>query len=164
VKTEPGTPAVAAGDDQTDYDLTFEFGPTQRLRLNPAAYRVRVNAGRVRRTAKLSDIPKVRVAPLAQSRPLRDRFDILAVDNEPLPLIPEVWLPSNADCDGDAKLPGDRKRGDGEIWHVHFIERTLTAWHRRPDGSDVESTQLGGTVAPVAFLGVTRDLDELFTR
>jgi len=64
--------------------------------------------------------------------------------------------------DHDFKLAAYRRRGDQEVWRVDPYERTLTAWHRRSDGSDAGETHHGGVVEVRSLPGVTIDLDMLF--
>jgi Uma2 family endonuclease len=74
----------------------------------------------------------------------------------------EIWSPSTGDYDVDEKIPEYQRRGDQEIWRIHYFERTLTAWRHQPDGSYLEAEVNDRTVAPVAFPWVTIDLDAVF--
>jgi Uma2 family endonuclease len=143
-------------------DLMFELGHLLRLQLDREQFRVRVNAGRLRRSDETYYIPDVAVIPLDLVGPWRDRADVLEVYADPLPLVVEIWSPSTGDYDQDAKLPEYQKRGDLEIWRVHPYERSLTVRRRQDDGAYVETVFTGGTVQPVALPGVTIDLDALF--
>lgn len=144
-------------------DAMTELGFSIRQQLDPAQYRVRVNAGRVRHTDVTYYIPDVFVIPIEAAERFRDRFDVLEVYDAPLPLVVEVWSPSTGDYDIDAKLPEYRRRGDLEIWRLHPFERTLTAWRRQPDGSYAEATYRGRTVDLMFLQGVSIDLDALFS-
>ncbi len=126
------------------------------------AYDVRVNAGRVSRTAETFYIPDVAVIPLELAQPFRERSDVLEVDDAPLPFIAEVWSPSTGGYDTDAKLPEYQRRGDAEIWRLHPVDRVLTAWRRQPDGSYEETVYRGGAEHPVALPGVVIELDTLW--
>ncbi|MDP9364558.1 MAG: Uma2 family endonuclease [Chloroflexota bacterium] len=130
--------------------------------LDRRQFRVRINAGRVRRSSQNVYIPDVLVVPTSYGDRLRDRSDLLEVFDDPLPLVVEIWSPSTGDYDVDAKIPEYQRRGDAEIWHIHPYERTLTAWRRQPDGSYKEATFHGGAVQPVALPHVSIDLDALF--
>ena len=143
-------------------DLTFELGHLLRLQLDRRAFRVRVNAARVRWSAKNYYIPDVAVVPLELGRDLRGRPDRLEAYSAPLPLVVEVWSRSTGDYDVAEKLLEYQRRGDQEIWRIHPYDRTLTAWRRRDDGSYTETLYTSGTVQPIALPGVTIDLDELF--
>jgi Uma2 family endonuclease len=85
------------------------------------------------------------------------------VYTEPLPLVVEVWSPSTGRYDVDRNVPEYQRRGDLEIWRIHPLERTLTAWRRQPDGSYAETVYRSGTVEPVALSAVVIDLEALFT-
>lgn len=52
--------------------------------------------------------------------------------------------------------------GDLEIWRIHPLDRTLTAWRRQEDGTYREADHAGGTIQPMTLPGVTIDLDRLF--
>ncbi len=144
-------------------DLMFELGHLLRGQLDRDEYRVRVNAGRLRRQDATYYIPDVAVIPLPLAASFKDRDDVLEVYDAPLPLVVEVSSPSTGDYDIDAKLPEYRRGGDYEIWRLHPYERTLTTWHRQPDGSYTESVHRGGSVRPVALPNVTIDLDLLLS-
>jgi Uma2 family endonuclease len=129
--------------------------------LDSRAYRVRTNAGHVRRSAESYFIPDVYVVPTEQVRRQRGT-GVLETFEAPLPLVVEVWSPSTGQYDVDTKLREYQQRGDREIWRIHPLERTLTAWRRQADGAYEELHIAGGTVQPVAIPGVTIDLDALF--
>ena len=143
-------------------ELMFELGHLLRLQLGRKEFRIRVNASRVRRSAKHYYIPDVAVVPLELGRDLRGRPDRLEAYSAPLPLVVEVWSRSTGDYDVAERLREYQRRGDQEIWRIHPYDRTLTAWRRRDDGSYTETLYTSGTVQPIALPGVTIDLDELF--
>lgn len=124
-------------------------------------FRLRLTMGHVRRSSENYYIPDVYVIPIHLLRPQRGQRT-LEIYEAPLPLVVEVWSPSTGDYDVDSKLPEYLRRGDLEIWRIHPYERTLRAWRRQVDGSDVEAHFSGGTVQPVALPDVTIDLDRLF--
>ena len=143
-------------------DGMFELGHQLRSQLDRTQFRVRVNAGRVRRTDEIYYIPDVAVIPLDLAAGFRDSADVLEVYDAPLPLVVEVWSPSTGDYNVDAKLPEYRRRGDREIWRLHPFERTLRVWRRQPDGTYAESDYRGGKIDLVALPGVVIDLDALW--
>lgn len=143
-------------------DLMFQLGYRLQLRLDPAAFRVRVNAGRLRRPATTSYIPDVAVLPADVERAERRGPGHLETYDAPLPLVVEVWSPSTGDYDVTEKLAEYQARGDGEIWLLHPYERTLTAWRRQPDGTYQDAIFRGGLVRPVFLPDVAIDLDALF--
>ena len=143
-------------------DGMFEIGRQLGNQLDRRHYRVRVNAGHVRRTERTYYIPDVCVLPIHLTNPYRDRSDVLEVYDAPLPLVVEVWSPSTGGYDVDAKLPAYRKRGDLEIWRLHPFDRVLTVWRRQPDDTYAESTYAGGRVDIASLPGVTIGLDALF--
>ena len=124
-------------------------------------YQVRVDSGRLRRSARQYFIPDVMVIPTAFVRDLGGA-DALDVYDRPLPLVVEVWSPSTGDYDVTEKLAEYQRRGDGEIWYLHSSERTLTAWRRQPDGGYTEMVCREGEVRPVSLPGVVIDLAALF--
>lgn len=109
-------------------------------------------------------VPDLCVIPVALVRRIRrERPRELAVLQEPLPLVVEIWSPSTGSYDADTKLPAYRERGDAEIWRLHPYDRTLTAWRRQADGSYAELTAGGDAVVELAALpGVRIDLAALF--
>ena len=76
----------------------------------------------------------------------------------------EVWSALTGGYDVDKKIPVYKQRGDLKIWRVLPYERTLTRWVRQPDGSYQEIVRRDGLISPIAFPGVTIDLDQLFDR
>jgi Uma2 family endonuclease len=142
-------------------EIMSELHGSLYQQLDREQFRVRSNAGRVRRSAQNYYIPDVSVLPADRVRAqLGTRR--LEVYSEPLPLVVEIWSPSTGDYDVDEKLPEYKRRGDLEIWRIHPFERTLISWVRQPDGSYVETLVTGGVVHPVALPGVSIDLDRLF--
>ena len=125
-------------------------------------FRVRANAGRLRRSADRYYIPDVSVIPTELERAQRGRSGTLEIYADPLPLVVEVWSPSTGDYDVDEKLAEYHQRGDLEIWRIHPFERTVTAWRRQPDASYEETTYREGTVRPTSLPNVTIDLAALF--
>ncbi len=107
-------------------------------------------------------IPDVVVAPVALGRDLRNRPGVLAIVNEPLPLVIEVWSASTGNYDIAAKIPEYRDRGDLEIWRIHPYERTLTTWIRQPNGDYEETVYSEGMVRLKALPEIEFDLAELF--
>jgi Uma2 family endonuclease len=129
--------------------------------LDESRYRVQF-AARLKRDDEHYYIPDVCVLPISSIEPDRSKWRQLNVYLTPLPLVVEVWSPSTGDYDMESKIPEYRRRGDQEIWRLHPFDRTLTTWRRQSDGSYVEAVHHGGTISPVAFPGVTIDLDALF--
>ena len=129
--------------------------------LDRAAYRVRIDAGRLQRPGATYFIPDVFGVPAAYVIPLIDRHDVLEVYDQPLPLVVEIWSRSTGDYDIAEKIGVYKQRGDLELWRIHPYERTLTAWHRLPDGSYDETVHYEGAVSPTALPGVEIDLAAL---
>jgi Uma2 family endonuclease len=143
-------------------DATVELGFQLRRQIDPTRFRVRVNAGRLRRTDETYYIPDVMVFPTSLAERIRDRPDILEVYDAPLPFVAEIWSPSTGDYDVDEKVPEYQRRGDREIWRMHPFERTLTIWRRQADGSYAETIVRGGKIQLSALPSVVVDLDALF--
>jgi Uma2 family endonuclease len=143
-------------------ELAVTLGFILMSQLDRAAYRVRIDAGRLQRRGATYFIPDVFVVPTAFVTPLLDQQDVLEVYDQPLPLVVEVWSRSTGDYDVEEKLAVYRQRGDLEIWRIHPYERTLTAWRRQPDGSYEETIHREGVVKPTALPGVEIDLAALF--
>ena len=138
--------------------LVLQVGP----QLDLDRVDIRVDTGRVRQGNSTYYIPDVYIAPVPNSGTIRDYPGGLEVFDEPLLLVVEIWSPSTGDYDAEEKLPVYMERGDLEIWRLHPMELTLTAWRRQPDGSYVESLHRGGSVELAALPGVRVDLDALF--
>jgi Uma2 family endonuclease len=143
-------------------ELEVTLGYMLMSQLDRAAYRVRVDAGRMQRSRVTYLIPDVFVVPTAYVTPLLDQKDVLEVYEQPLPLVIEVWSRSTGDYDVEEKLAVYKQRGDLEIWRIHPYERTLTAWCRHPDGRYEETVHREGIVRPTALAGVEIDLAALF--
>lgn len=124
-------------------------------------HQVRINHGRVRRTERNYFIPDVMVVPVAFVHELGDPRSLDAYDRA-LPLVAEVWSPSTGAYDVGEKLAEYRRRGDEEIWYLHPIQRTLTAWRRRADGRYEATTYREGVVRPASLPVVAVDLEVLF--
>ncbi|HLZ69276.1 MAG TPA: Uma2 family endonuclease [Dehalococcoidia bacterium] len=119
---------------------------------------------RLRISATSYFVPDLCVIPVAlEQRIRRERPRELAVLDEPLPLVVEIWSPSTGNYDMETKLPGYRERGDREIWRLHPYERTLIAWRRQTDGSYTETHYAGDAVVePISLPGVRISLAALF--
>jgi Uma2 family endonuclease len=133
-----------------------------REQLDRDAYRVRLQHARTRVSADTYYVPDIAVVPTSLVRALRENPNSLDAYPDPLPLVVEIWSPSTGDYDISAKLPGYQRRGDLEIWYIHPLQRTLTVWRKRPDGSYVTATHQGGTVHPESLPGVAIELVALF--
>jgi Uma2 family endonuclease len=144
-------------------DVMSYLGVRLALQLDRSQYRVHFNHDRVRRTEETYYIPDLIVIPMAIVGPDLLRPDVLAIYDQPLPFVAEVWSPSTGDYDVDEKLPEYKRRGDLEIWRLHPFERTLTAWRRQADGTYTETVYHGGTVEVASLPGVTVDLDALLS-
>ena len=55
------------------------------------------------------------------------RPDVVEFDDQPLPLVVEIWSPSTGT---DTKFAEYRRRADAEVWRLHPFARTLTQWRR----------------------------------
>jgi Uma2 family endonuclease len=144
--------------------LAWFAGHWIQNQLDPDQFEVRVDAGRIQRSPRHYYIPDMMVIPVALMEQFQGDYEALEAYTVSLPLVLEVWSRSTGQFDYETKLPFYQQRGDAEIWFLHPIERTLTAWQKRPDGSYMESTHSGGVVRPVALPGVALDLDALFAR
>lgn len=139
--------------------LTLELD----TQLDRREYRVYTNGARLRIPNGSFYIPDVVVIPRAfVRRAKQERSRRLAVYQEPMPLVVEVWSPSTGEYDVDTKLREYQRRGDAEIWRLHPYDRTLTAWQRQQDGSYSETVYREGIVQPIALPGVRIDLAALF--
>jgi Uma2 family endonuclease len=142
-------------------DVAFQLGRLLQNQLDPRAYRVNVNGGKTRYTARNYFVPDMVVIPAALVLPLRHDPGAFNTFAEPLPLVAEVWSRTTGDYDIMAKLPVYRARGDLEIWLIHPYERALTAWRKQPDGTYQEDVYRGGIVPVAALIDVVIDLDAL---
>lgn len=130
--------------------------------LDRSEYHVRINAGRLRRTAQNFYVPDVFVIPDSLTHALRGLWDTLEAYDDPVPLVVEVWEPPSADYDIGDKLTEYQLRGDREIWWLHPYSRTVTSSRRQADGTYAEAEIRGGIFRPVAVPNVAIDLDVLF--
>ena len=129
--------------------------------LDRRVYRVNINGGRTRCSARTYFIPDVIVIPFALQAPYIGDPHALGAYAEQLPLVVEVWSYTAEPYDFASKLEAYRKRGDTEIWCIHPFERTLTSWRTQPDGSYREEIYRGGIVSADSLPGITIDLDDL---
>lgn len=150
-------PAMTWEHNHTARELTFILN----LQLGRSQYEVVHDSGRVRRSERNYFVPDICVVPMEMVGRLFTEPGMVESYSEPLPLVVEVWSRSTGDYDVTEKLDEYKRRGDEEIWLIHPYERTLTAWHRQPDGSYVESHYRGGLVQPIALPNVTIELDRL---
>lgn len=120
---------------------------TARLRISTGTYYV----------PDLCVIPRAMVHEAEANRPTEAE-----IYEEPVPLVVEVWSPSTGEYDVDTKLREYQLRKDREIWRIHPIERTLTRWVLRGDGSYREDVIRHGIVELVAIPGVTIELSLLW--
>ncbi|MHB8574580.1 MAG: Uma2 family endonuclease [Dehalococcoidia bacterium] len=102
-------------------------------------------------------VPRAAVRRQQQERPTR-----LEVYDDPLPFIAEIWSPSTSDYDVAEKLREYQLRGDAEIWRLHPLERTITAWRRQSDGGYTETLYREGRVPIASLPGVAIEIAELF--
>ena len=143
-------------------DVAFDLAAMLANQLDRREYRVRSNAGHVRRPTRSYFIPDVFVIPRVAFEPKRGHPDQLEAYSEPLPLVVEIWSRSTGGFDLTDKLAEYQRRGDAEIRLIHPYERTLTAWRRRPDGGYDETVITEGILRPVALPGVAIDFAALF--
>jgi Uma2 family endonuclease len=132
--------------------------------LDDAAYSVRAQHARLRVSSETYYMPDIAVIPTAFEWPLLEHPNSLDAYADPLPLVVEIWSPSTGRYDMVKKLPDYQRRGDLEIWYVHPVERTLTAWWRRDDGTYSETTYRSGIVLAEALPDTEIDLDTIFQR
>ncbi len=141
--------------------VSFYLGVALANQLDRGAYRITVNGDRARVSSRTCFIPDVIVIPAAYQSPFEDDPRALGTYDAPLPLVAEVWSPSTGDYDLASKLKAYRERGDLEIWFIHPVEHTLTAWRRQPDGTYTEAVFRGGVISVASLPGVAIDLDDL---
>ena len=108
--------------------------------------------------------PDFAVIPREQARQVVGGPDNWEMIPFPLPLVGEVWSPSNSDAERREKVQGYQERGDQEIWLLHPRNLTLTIWLRQPDGAYSSSDNRAGIVSPSFLPQVRIDLDELWRR
>jgi Uma2 family endonuclease len=130
--------------------------------LDRGEFRLRAQHARLRLSSNTYYVPDVAIIPISMEQMLPARRDTLDADDEPLPLVIEIWSPSTGDYDLTEKLVGYQQRGDLEIWYVHPYARKLTAWRREPDGTYSQTTHNAGIVHPISLPDVAIDLDTLF--
>jgi Uma2 family endonuclease len=106
-------------------------------------------------------VPDVMVVPKSFGEPFRDKPDVLAIFDDPLPLVADIrCLAGGYDVEG--KVIDYQRRGDLEIWVIDPKDRTVTALVRQTDGSYLAIRYHGGIVALSALPDVSIDLDRLF--
>lgn len=150
-------PGMTMEHNEAVYQLGLQLGN----QLPREHFRIRADAGYVRRTSANYFGPDLMVIPAAMAEALRDTHRLETYD-EPLPFVAEVWSPSTGAYDIDTKFPEYQARGDLEIWRIHPYDRSVTAWRRQPDGSYRESQYRGGRAPIESLPGVEIDLDSLF--
>jgi Uma2 family endonuclease len=142
-------------------DVAFQLGRLLQNQLDRNVFRVNVNGGKTRYTARNYYVLDVVVIPAAYQVPFERDPRAFNAFAEPLPLVVEIWSLSTGDYDMAAKLPVYRARGDEEIWFIHPYERTLTAWRRQLDGSYAKDLYRGGVVQVRSLPGVGFEVDAL---
>lgn len=140
-------------------DLAFYLGFLLHSQLDRSVYRLNVDGGKTRYTARNFLEPDVVVIPAAWIRPFANDPDAFNAYDEPLPLVVEIWSKTTGDYNIEAKLPIYRRRGDLEIWYLHPYHRTLTVWRRQPDGAYSEEVYTGGIVPVASLSGISIDFD-----
>ena len=143
-------------------DLYYQLGLQLGILVDRNAMWINTNNPRVRTPNGNVYIPDLVVIPAELGRSHRAPEHRLAIYDEALPLVVEVWSPSTGDYDVATKVPAYQARGDQEIWRLHPFDATLTIWRRRPDGSYDEETRATGVVEVASLPGVRIDLDALF--
>lgn len=137
------------------------LGVALATQLDRDEYRVNINGGKTRYTARNYYIPDVVVIPATYQYPFDHDLQAFNAYADPLPFVAEVWSPSTGNYDIAAKLPVYQQRGDREIWYLHPYEHPLTAWRKQPNGMYAEEHYTGGIVPVLSLPGVTIDLDAL---
>ncbi|MBA3414533.1 MAG: Uma2 family endonuclease [Chloroflexia bacterium] len=151
-------PAVSFGHART----IERFSRQLRPQLDPDDHLIFVESARLRGGESYL-IPDLVVIPAEVERAAFDRDPHrLAVYDDPVPLVVEVWSPSTGAYDTRTKLPLYLARGDREIWFVDPFERTLSASVRRADGTYEETIHTAGIVECASLPGVRVDLGALF--
>jgi Uma2 family endonuclease len=134
-----------------------------KQQLDEAKYSVRTHPVRLRAPSGSYYIPDLCVIPRGAARQaLIERGLELAVYDDPMPLVVEVWSPSTGSKDLNLKLAEYRDRGDGEIWFVHPRRRTLTIWRRQPGGTYTRTQHTAGTVELTTLPAARIVVSELF--
>jgi Uma2 family endonuclease len=144
-----------------DY-LTGRLARILGRQLDMDQFDVADNRARLRVSSGRHYVPDVCVVPVEFIRRRLTRSPRLAIFDEPMPLVVEVWSPSTGDYDVESKLPEYQQRGDQEIWLLHPYDRMLTAWRRQPDGSYATTRYTSGAVEVGALPEVVVQLQELF--
>lgn len=142
-------------------NLAFELGHLLRLQLPKDRFRVQVES-RVARPEATVLQPDVMVIPQHYGDALRGQPGKLAIFDQPLPFVAEVWSVSTGRYDVKAKLPIYQQRGDAEIWLIHPYDRLVTAWRRQPDGTYASSEHDADVIELAALPNVVIDVAELF--
>jgi Uma2 family endonuclease len=151
-------PPMTTEHEETSAKLARRF----IMQVDERDYSVRCNSGRLRVPSGNFRVPDVVVIPREYVRRLQASPGTFEVYSEPMPLVAEIWSPSTGQYDVETKLAEYQQRGDLEVWRIHPYERTLTAWHRQPDGTYTQTKYTGGLVQPAFLPNVTIDLDDLF--
>lgn len=146
---------------QEHNDLQWFLAFMLQSQLPRTEFHVRSNAGRTHRPEASYFIPDVMVIPVDYMAGLRGTGELEAF-TEPLPFVAEVWSPSTGTYDVEDKFPDYKRRGDREIWRIHPVDRTVTAWRLRPGGTYSENSYGEGVVPIDSLPGVSIDLAELF--
>ena len=136
-----------------------------RDQLDRSQFRIRTDELRLHSPSGSNCIPDIAVFPievLQRARAQQERWDKLEVHDDPLALVVEVWSPSTGRRDRTTKLGIYQERGDAEIWLVHAIRRTVTAYRRQPDRRYTETRYTDGTVPVASLPNVLIDLAVLF--
>jgi Uma2 family endonuclease len=152
-------PAMAVEHEDT---MRILAGILER-QLDATVFGVGMNSPHLRISTGEFFIPDVCVIPRSiVSRRRAEQPRRFEVDDEPMPLVVEVWSPSTGTHDVEDKLREYQRRGDREIWRIHPYERTLTAWRRQPDGSYNTAVIKQGIVQPVALPDLSFEIESLF--
>ena len=149
-------PAMTFGHNYAALDLGFLL----RAALDRDRFLVSVNLARLK-VGSSYFIPDVVVIPVEAAEAFRANRRMLEAYAGPMPLVVETWSPSTGDYVLTVEVAAYQARGDLEIWCLHPFYRTLPAWRRETDGTYTETVFRGSTVSPVAFPGLTVDLDAL---
>jgi Uma2 family endonuclease len=170
LEDDEGKWELVCGRPRQKPPMTTEHDDTARrlvrrlnFQLDEAEYSVGQESPNLRVPGGNYRIPDVCVVPRVLVVRRKAEFPTrLEVYDEPMPLVIEIWSPSTGDVDGTEKLREYQERGDLEIWQIHPIDRTLTAWRRQRDGGYAMALYTGGIVPVASLPGVAIDLDSLF--
>ena len=91
-----GYPREKPGMTAAHNDLAVFLGSMLLAQLDRAAYRVRIDAGRLHRPDATYFVPDLFVVPTALVAPLLPLTETLEVYEQPLPLVVEIWSPGRA--------------------------------------------------------------------